>query len=354
MVSEKWRETLLPPGSTIQQAIQCLEQSGLKIALAVDDVGTLLGTISDGDVRRGLLRGCALGDPAELIMFRDPLVVSPHTGSDTVRRLMLENSVFQMPIVDDEHRVVGLDVIEEMVVAVDRPNLVVVMAGGKGTRLGIHTLSCPKPLLPIGDKPIIDHIIERARQSGFHHFVVAIRHLGSMIEEHLGDGSALGVHVAYAREHQALGTAGALSLLDPRPTEPILVSNGDVLTDLRYSEILDFHLQHGAFATMAVRSYEWRHPFGVVRTQGLDITGFEEKPLFHSHVNAGIYVVDPAALDYLEYGGYCDIPTLFERLRAADRKAIVYPMHEDWLDIGSPADLERARQRYEPNQTRRS
>lgn len=322
----------------------CLERSGLKIALSVRADGVLLGTISDGDIRRGLLRGCGLEDDAENVMHRDPLVVPPGARFDTVLQLMRANQIVQLPIVDEARRVTGLYVQEEMLNPVDRPNLMVIMAGGKGSRLGAHTEHCPKPLLPVGDKPMIEHIIERAQAAGFVRFVVTVHHFGDMIEERLGDGTRWGVQIGYSREQQPLGTGGALSLIEPRPAEPFLVTNGDVLTDLRYNEILDFHLRHNAAATMAVRSYEWQHPFGVVRTRGIDIVGFEEKPLFHSHVNAGIYVFDPLALDYLGHSQHCDMPTLFERLQAGGKRTVVYPMHETWLDIGSPDDLERARQ----------
>jgi dTDP-glucose pyrophosphorylase len=344
-VNERWRETLLPRNSTIQDAIQSLERSGLKIALVVDEQGVLLGTISDGDVRRGMLRGLGLGDAAEQIMHSDPLIVPPQMGIDMVLQLMQANKIVQLPICDEQRQVIGLHVWEDMLAPAASANLMVIMAGGKGTRLGAHTQNCPKPLLPIGDKPMLEHIIERARDSGFGRFVLAIHHFGDMIEEYFGDGSRWGVEIGYSRETAPLGTGGALSLLDPKPDRAFVVTNGDVLTDLRYSELLEFHNRHHAAATMAVRSYEWQHPFGVVRTRGLDIVGFDEKPVFHSHVNAGIYVVEPQALDLLEYGEPCDMPTLFERLQSLSKRTVVYPMHEEWLDIGSPEDLERARQR---------
>jgi NDP-sugar pyrophosphorylase family protein len=165
----------------------------------------------------------------------------------------------------------------------------VIMAGGKGTRLHPLTDNCPKPMLRITGKPILEHIIERAKIEGFSHFVLAINYLGNMIEEYFGNGHALGVNIDYLREEKPLGTAGALSLLNPRPDIAFVVTNGDVLTDIRYGEVLDFHLQHHAKATMAVRIHEWQNPFGVVKTQGIEIIGYEEKPLSRSHINAGVY-----------------------------------------------------------------
>ena len=189
---------------------------------------------------------------------------------------------------------------------------------------------------------MLEHIIERARAEGFQRFVLAIHYLGHMIEDYFGDGSRWQVQIDYLREKSPLGTAGAVGLLNPRPETPFLVSNGDVLTDIRYGELLDFHTRHGAAATMAVRLHEWQHPFGVVRTNGVDIVGFEEKPIARNHINAGIYVLEPIALDALSAGEPCDMPTLFSRLQERTARTIVYPMHEPWLDVGRVDDLKRA------------
>jgi len=228
------------------------------------------------------------------------------------------------------------------------------MAGGQGTRLRPHTESCPKPLLPVGGKPMLEHIIERAKAEGFERFVLAIHYLGHMIEDYFGDGSRWQVQIDYLREESPLGTAGVIGLLSPRPEAPFLVSNGDVLTDIRYGELLDFHCRHGATATMAVRLHEWQHPFGVVRTKGVDIIGFEEKPIARSHINAGIYVLEPGALDILNAGEHCDMPTLFSRAQARAARTIVYPMHEPWLDVGRPDDLVRAIESFENSERQRT
>ena len=190
---------------------------------------------------------------------------------------------------------------------------------------------------------MIEHIINSAKAEGFMHFVLAIHYLGHMIEDYFGDGSKLKVKIGYLREEAPLGTAGALGLLQGRPTEPFLVTNGDVLTDIRYGELLDYHIRHQATATMAVRLHEWQHPFGVVKTNGVDIVGFEEKPVARSHINAGIYVLEPKVLDVISANDHCDMPTLFARVQDKSARTIVYPMHEPWLDVGRPADLEKAR-----------
>lgn len=343
MPTESWRKTLLPSDATLQQAIRCLDETGLQIALVTSANGSLIGTLTDGDIRRGLLRGLELSSPVEGIIHRDPLVVPPQWGRDTVLQLMQANKIHQLPVVDDRRQVVGLHLWDELLVPEKRPNVMVIMAGGRGTRLRPHTENCPKPLLPVGDKPMLEHIIERAKAEGFDRFVLAIHYLGHMIEEHFGDGRRWQVRIEYLREQEPLGTAGALGLLRPRPDAPFLVTNGDVLTDIRYGELLDFHCRHRASATMAVRLHEWQHPFGVVKTKGVDIIGFEEKPVSRSHINAGIYVLEPQALDFLGNDEHCDMPTLFARLQEKPTRTIVYPMHEPWLDVGRPDDLERAR-----------
>ncbi len=342
MSSELWRKTLLPASATLQQAIRSLNETSLQIVLVMSSDGALLGTLTDGDIRRGLLRGLDLNSQIETIIRRDPLVVPPQLGRDTVLQLMRANKIHQLPIVDDNRSLVGLHLWDELMDPHERANLMVIMAGGQGTRLRPHTEDCPKSMLPVGGKPMLEHIIERAKAEGFQSFVLAIHYLGYMIEKYFGDGSRWQVHINYLREASPLGTAGAIGLLTPRPEAPFVVSNGDVLTDIRYGELLDFHCRHGATATMAVRLHEWQHPFGVVRTKGVDIIGFEEKPIARSHINAGIYVLAPSALDVMNAGEHCDMPTLFSKLQEHAARTIVYPMHEPWLDIGRPDDLNRA------------
>lgn len=338
-----WREAILPADTSIGEAIRNLNQVAIKIILITDENGVLKGTISDGDIRRGLLKGLDLNSSISDIIHRNALVVPPELGRDLVLQLMMTNKVHQIPVVDKQHRVVGLHLWDEIAaVPRARPNIMVIMAGGKGTRLRPDTENCPKPLLPVAGKPMLEHIIERGNREGFSHFVLAIHYLGHMIEEYFGNGERLGVKIDYLREELPLGTAGALSLLKPYPTAPFVVTNGDVLTDISYGELLDFHVRHTAAATMAVRLHEWQHPFGVVQMNGVEIVGFEEKPIARSHINAGVYVLEPAALSFLSENERCDMPTLFERLQANGERTVAYPMHEPWLDVGRPDDLKKA------------
>jgi len=341
-----WREALLPVDATMQQAILNLDKSGVQISMVITPDGILVGTITDGDIRRALLRGLDMNSPIDSIIHREEMVVMPQMSRDMVLNLMKANAINALPVVDESGHVIGLHLLNELLTPVCHPNVMVIMVGGQGTRLRPHTENCPKPLLPVGGKPMLEHIIEHAKEKGFRNFVLAIHYLGHMIEDHFGDGSRWQVQINYLREESPLGTAGALSLLNPQPDVPFIVTNGDVLTDIRYVELLEFHCRHGAVATMAVRLYEWQHPFGVVRTKGVDIIGFEEKPIARSHINAGIYVLEPNVLDNLNVGKHCDMPTLFNRLQEQAARTIVYPMHEPWLDVGQPDDLERAQTKH--------
>jgi dTDP-glucose pyrophosphorylase len=337
-----WRKAILPANATIGQAIRNLDQIAIKIVLVANEAGVLEGTISDGDIRRGLLKGLDLNSPIDSIIHLNALVVPPELGRELVLQLMVANKIQQIPVVDEKHHVVGLHLWDEITTPPNRHNMMVIMAGGVGTRLRPQTENCPKPLLPVAGKPMLEHIIDRAKQEGFNHFVLAIHYLGHMMEAHFGNGERLGVQIDYLREESPLGTAGALGLLSPQPDSPFVVTNGDVITDIRYGELLDFHTRHAATATMAVRIHEWQHPFGVVQTQGVEIVGFEEKPIARSHINAGVYALDPAALCVLSANAHCDMPTLFERLQAKAKRTVAYPMHEPWLDVGRPVDLQLA------------
>lgn len=347
--SEVWRKACLSIDATIKEAIQNLDEVAIKIVLVVDPDGRLEGTVSDGDIRRGLLRGLNMGSPISEIVHGDAFVVPQGLGRETVLQLMNLNKVQQIPVVDADHRVVGIHLWDEITTPEVRSNAMLIMAGGKGTRLLPHTENSPKPMVKIAGRPMMEHIIERARAEGFRNFIVSIYHLGDMIVEYFGDGSRWGVSITYVREDSPLGTAGALSLLDPRPSEPFVVTNGDVISDIRYGELLDFSIKHQAVATMAVRLYEWQHPYGVVNIDGVSIVGFAEKPITRNHINAGVYALAPSALDCLTPGEACDMPTLFERLQAQSIRTVAYPMHEPWLDVGRPDDLAAANVSVEKN-----
>lgn len=341
-IEERWRQAILPVKTSIQDVIHSLDKTSIKIVMVVNEAGELEGTISDGDIRRGLLKGLDLSSPIASVIHRNALVVTPEMGRDVVLQLMGANKIQQIPIVNELRQVVGVHLWDEITTLPARSNLMIIMAGGMGTRLRPFTETCPKPLLLVAGKPILEHIIERAKLEGFSHFVLAVHYLGHMIQSYFGNGEQLGVQIDYLNEKSPLGTAGALGLLSPRPGAPFVVTNGDVITDIQYGELLDFHIRNNAMATMAVRIHEWQHPFGVVQTRGIEIVGFEEKPVVRSHINAGVYALEPDALNMLSQDAHCDMPTLFERLQAKAMRTVAYPMHEPWLDVGRPDDLSRA------------
>lgn len=338
-VDRRWRNALLPGNASVQEAIQNLDDHALQIVLIVGESGKLEGTLSDGDLRRGLLRGMDMKSSISEIVNQNPFVVPRDISPDMVRRIMTANNIRQIPIVDDANRVVGLHLWDLISTPETKPNTMVVMAGGKGTRLRPYTEDCPKPMLHVAGKPMLEHIILKAMDEGFKSFVISVGYLGHMIESYFSDGRNLGIDIEYLEESEPLGTAGALSLLNPRDELPFVVTNGDVITNIQYGKILDFHSQNQACGTMAVHSYEWQNPYGVVQMNGIDIVGFEEKPVVSSHINAGVYALSRAVLDYLPKGKHCDMPSLFDALQSEGHRTVAYPMHEEWIDVGRPSDL---------------
>ena len=338
----RWRRALISPEATLTETIETLNTVAIKLALCVDSDGRLVGAVTDGDLRRGLLRGLSMQDSVREILNRNPLVVPEGTERETVRAIMQVNKVLQVPVVDVAGRVVALHLWDALDKVHTHNHTMVIMAGGKGTRLRPYTENCPKPMLPVAGKPILQHIIERAKSQGFGRFVLSLNYLGQMIRDHFGDGSSHGLTIAYVEEDEPLGTAGALSLINPRPESAFVVTNGDVLTNIDYRELIEFRERHAAHGVMAVRMYEWTNPYGVVQMEGVNITGFAEKPVSRSYINAGVYAFSPAVLDHLVRDCHCDMPTLFDRLREAKHSTVAYPMHEPWLDVGRPDDLARA------------
>ena len=342
LIQENWRYAILPERATIQDAISNLDEVALQIVMVVNDENKLIGTLSDGDIRRGLLKGLQLDSSIEPIIFRNPLVLPEGLQRDLVLQLMKVNKIRQIPILDEDGKILGLHLWDNSAQTIQRNNIMLIMAGGLGKRMHPHTENCPKPMLEVAGKPMLEHIIQRAKAEGFQEFIISIHHLGHVIENYFSDGSHLGVKIKYLREETPLGTAGALSLIDEKPNKPFVITNGDVMTDISYCELLDFHDRHSADATMTVRLHEWQHPYGVVQMQGLKIEKILEKPISHTHINAGVYVLSPSVLDYLKVGEACDMPALFERIKEVGKHTIAYPMHEPWLDVGRPTDLEMA------------
>ena len=342
-----WQKAVLTDKASIKDAIENLVSSSFQIILILNSNDVLLGIVNDGDIRRGILRGLNLNDSIKEVINRDPLVVGKDESTESVLHLMNVNGLHVIPIVGKKRNVLGLHLIKEMIVPEEKNNQMIIMAGGKGSRLLPATKDCPKPLLPVNGKPMLEHIILRAKEEGFHRFVLAVHYLGDMIKDYFGNGDLWDIEIEYLNEEIPLGTAGGLSLLEERPNSPVIVTNADIISDISYSRLLEYHNKHkNSCATMCIRLYETQHPFGVVKTKGVEIVGFEEKPIFRSHVNAGVYVLEPKALDFLEKNKFCDMPSLFNQLKEEKLKTIVYPVHESWNDIGRLEEYTNANKLY--------
>jgi dTDP-glucose pyrophosphorylase len=334
----KWKETILTTEVTIKDVLINLNKTGSRITLIVNNKKEFQGTISDGDIRRALIDGAEQNSSIQKIINKNSFMISPEIKHEIVLDLMLKNKIQQIPVINENKKIIGLYLWDEVVAHKKIPNTMVIMAGGKGTRLGKYTQNCPKPLLPVNGKPMLERIIERAKLQGFESFLISINYLGQMIKDYFSNGEKWNVKIDYIKEDQPLGTGGALRLISPKPHLPFVVSNCDIMTDFHYGELLDFHYDHKAEATMAVRNHEWENPYGVVRTKGVDIIGFEEKPIVLSHINAGVYVLEPSAINVIKKNEKLDMPDIFERVKGKNLRTIVYPIHEPWLDIGIPED----------------
>ncbi|MGJ3259922.1 MAG: nucleotidyltransferase family protein [Rhodospirillales bacterium] len=337
-----WMNSCISAAATIGDAITAINEDGYEIALVVDDAQRLLGTVTDGDVRRGLLAGYDWMTPVARIMNDHPVTRTPDSDRGEILDQMKRHLYRQMPLIDGD-RVVGLMHIRELMPPVDvRPNTVVLMAGGLGERLRPLTRDTPKPLLNIGDKPILETILDRFATQKFRNFYVAVNYRATDIMDHFGDGSKWGVGIRYLQEEKRLGTAGALRLIREQAEGPMIVMNGDLLTRINFQDLLDYHEQHRAAATMCVRQYDIQVPFGVIETQGAAIQMIDEKPVQRFLVNAGIYVLDPGIIELIPADRCFDMTELFSAAIEARRKTAAFPVYEYWLDVGRLDDLEKA------------
>lgn len=319
----------------------CIDSGGMQIAVVIDENGKLAGTISDGDVRRAVLRGVALEAPAREVMNASPTVTHVDEDRDVLIATMHAKHLHRIPVVDADGRLIGLETLDDLIRPTPKDNIVVLMAGGLGSRLRPLTEDCPKPMILVGGRPILETILLNFIEGGFHRFYITVNYMAEMIMNYFGDGSQWDVRIEYIRETEKLGTAGALSLLPEKPSDPIIVMNGDLLTKTNFGMLIDFHIAHRSAATMCVREYDFQVPYGVVTLEEHRLVAIEEKPVHRFFVNAGIYVLSPEAVEQIP-PSYIDMPTLFESLVSMDMEAAVFPVREYWLDIGHLADLEKA------------
>lgn len=341
-----WQRTLVGPTTTLREALEVIDGAGSQMALVVDGECRLLGTLSDGDVRRGLLKGLSLGDPVAQAMHLRPTVAQAGDDRRSVLATMRRLGLHQVPVVRADGILVGLEVVDDFLAPPARENWVVIMAGGLGKRLEQLTRDVPKPMLPVGSRPLLETIVRGFSAQGFKHFFFAVNYKAEQIEDHFADGSAFGVEVRYLRERQRLGTAGALSLLPQPPDQPIVVTNADLLTKEDFGHMLDQHAESGADATMAVRDYEMQVPFGVVNEHEGRIATICEKPVHRFTISAGMYVLSPQVLPLVPKDQYFDMPALFDSLLQKGMHARSHAIDGYWLDIGRLPDYERANMDY--------
>lgn len=342
-----WERTLIAPDTTLRDALEVIDKAGSQITLVVDADRHLLGTLSDGDMRRALLRGLSLGDRVDTAMHRNPAVASHGEDLKAVAAQTRRLGLHQMPLVDGDHRVVGLVLLDDIMLVPPRDHWVVIMAGGLGTRLAELTRDTPKPMLKVGSRPLLETIVRSYADQGFRRFYFAVNYKAEQIEAHFGDGGSLGIEVRYLREQHRMGTAGALSLLPDRPTLPFIVTNADLLTKENHGEMIDEHVASGADATMGVRPYEMQVPFGVVQERDGRIAGIKEKPTQVFTVSAGMYVLSPQVLNLVPRGQFFDMPSLFDAMLQAGLQARCHRVDGYWLDIGQLPDYERAKADFE-------
>ncbi len=332
--------------STIKEALMIIDSGAIKIAIVVDDKDILLGTLTDGDIRRAILNGKKLDDTIEYVYFQEPTVVKNNTSREEIINICSSKKIYQIPVVDNEGKVVSIAVLDELLRPKEHVNQVILMVGGLGSRLKPLTDNTPKPMLHVGGKPILQTIVEKFAAYGFVNIIMCVNYKSHIIQEYFGNGSKFGVNIEYILEDKRMGTAGALSLLKDKPKTSFFVMNGDLLTNVNFEHLLDFHQNNNAMATMCVREYDFQVPYGVVNLKAEKILSIEEKPKHSFFVSAGIYMLDEKCIDLIPNDEFYDMPTLFEKLIEESHNTISFPLREYWLDIGRLEEYEKANNEY--------
>jgi dTDP-glucose pyrophosphorylase len=340
-----WKKIIIKQTNSMRTAIELLNKELSRIVLVVDDNNCLIGTITDGDIRRALLRHLKMDSPVSEFMFKNPTVAKKTDSKVAIFSVMRAKGLVQIPIVDKNMTVIGIETLKNIISRERYDNPVFLMAGGFGTRLHPLTKDIPKPLLKVGKKPILETILEQFIVSGFHTFYIFTHYKSEMIREYFGDGSNWGVSIEYIQEEKPLGTAGGLGLLsNDLPELPILMMNGDILTKINFKQLLNFHIKEGGDATMCVREYDFQVPYGVIKADDCRVISIEEKPIHKFFINAGVYVLNSSILDVVDGVNYLDMPQLLEKKIENNAKVNMFPVHEYWLDIGQMDQFNKAQQ----------
>jgi dTDP-glucose pyrophosphorylase len=328
---------------TLRDIFETLERGGIRVAVATDDDGRIVGLMTDGDARRALLSGVSLEAPLEAQLNCKFTAVEPRVSRPEVLELMQARSFDVIPIVDAGGILRGIHRLHDVISLEDRPNWAVIMAGGRGTRLGALTEHVPKPMVRVAGRPILERLVLHLVGHGLGRIYLATNYLGHIIEDHFADGSRFGCSIRYLREERPLGTAGALSMLPETPSDPLLVVNGDLVTQANVGSLLDFHARGRQVATVAVRPYFHTVPFGCLELEGDRVAAIEEKPRLTKIVNAGMYVLSPSVLASLPKAEECTMPGVIEGCLARQELVRAYEIEEDWIDVGQREQLKQAR-----------
>ncbi len=343
-----WKNIQVYKNTTIEKVIEVIEKGGVRGAIVTDTEFHLEGTVTDGDIRRGIIRGIHLKSEVHQIMNSSPISITEEKES-LAKKIMNEKGVLQLPMIDQHGKILKILLHESILENEKLANSVVIMAGGLGTRLGVLTKDTPKPLLRVGKKPILQTIVEGLRESGFSKVFLSVNYKSDHIKNFFKNGEDFSMEISYLNETKKLGTAGSLSLLPHEIDEPIIVMNGDLLTKINYVELLDYHKQNNAMATMCVREYDFQVPYGVVEMNGIGIKSIKEKPIHRFFVNAGVYVLEPSVFKSINSDTYVDMTTVFNKLIEEKQKTAVFPIREYWIDIGQLDDFKRANNEFDEN-----
>ena len=331
--------------ATIKQTLKVISDGNIKIAIVVDKNDKLLGTLTDGDIRRGFLKGLDINSSIKSIINNKPITGKKNDSKEKLLNIALSKDVNQIPIVDNKKKLIGIYLLEELIKNKIKFNKVVIMAGGKGTRLRPLTKNTPKPMLKVGNKPILETIIKSFKACGFKDLIICVNYKSHIIEKYFGKGKKFGVKIEYIKEKKKMGTAGALSLIKQKLTEPFFVINGDLLTNLDFGKMLDFHNSHNAIATMSVKEYSINSPYGEVSLSDENINSINEKPSYKFFANAGIYVLDPKCINLVPKK-FFDMTSLFKKIILTKKKTISFPLDEYWKDIGKLSDYQEANKEF--------
>ena len=343
---DDWRKVLLTPQDSLERAVKVLHEGGCRIALVADKFGMLLGTVTDGDIRRALINQLTMESSVSLIMNGNPITVDDKVKNKDILSLMSDKSLLHMPIIDKDGILCGLETLQQLIESPIYDNPIFLMAGGFGTRLHPLTKSTPKPLLKVGNKPILEMIIEQFINYGFHNFYISTHFKSEQIRDYFKDGELHNISIKYVHEDSPLGTAGSLGLLpDDLPDLPIIVMNGDLLTKVDFKNLFNFHCEHNSEATMCVREYDFQVPYGVVEIDNYNIKEIKEKPVHRFFVNAGIYVLNRSLINKVDGKSCLDMTDFLEK-ELNNGGVNAFPIHEYWLDIGQMEEYEKANREF--------